>query len=134
MTPFLKIHDGKRDSQTILAYESLFIKRYRPRLNVLKLWFLWASTDTCSLWWHLEFLVASFLVSDWLLLIQTDKIATIQSLCHSHLISSSRRTHFICVFFMHFLSLLFGLFCPINSYLSFRCQISLWWSYYGEIY
>ena len=37
MTPFLKIHDGKRDSQTILSYESLFIKRYKPKLNVLKL-------------------------------------------------------------------------------------------------
>ena len=38
ITPFLKIHDGSRDSQTILSYETLFIQRYRPRLNVLKLW------------------------------------------------------------------------------------------------
>ena len=37
MTPFLKIFDGSRDSQTILSYESHFIKRYRPKLNVLKL-------------------------------------------------------------------------------------------------
>ena len=37
MTPFFKIHDGNRDSQTILSYETLFIQRYRPRLNVLKL-------------------------------------------------------------------------------------------------
>ena len=37
MTPFLKIFDGSRDSQTILSYESLFIKRYKPKLNVLKL-------------------------------------------------------------------------------------------------
>ena len=37
ITPFLKIHDGSRDSQTILSYETLFIQRYRPRLNVLKL-------------------------------------------------------------------------------------------------
>ena len=37
MTPFLKIHNDSRDSQNILAYESLFIKRYRPKLNVLKL-------------------------------------------------------------------------------------------------
>ena len=36
-TPFFKIHDNTRDSQTILSYETLFIKRYRPRLNVLKL-------------------------------------------------------------------------------------------------
>ena len=36
-TPFFKIHDISRDSQTILSYESLFIKRYRPKLNVLKL-------------------------------------------------------------------------------------------------
>ena len=25
ITPFLKIHDGSRDSQTILSYETLFI-------------------------------------------------------------------------------------------------------------
>ena len=37
MTPFLKIHNTSRDSQNILAYESLFIKRYKPKLNVLKL-------------------------------------------------------------------------------------------------
>ena len=37
MTTFLKIHDSSRDSQTILSYESLFIKRYKPKLNVLKL-------------------------------------------------------------------------------------------------
>ena len=37
MTPFFKIHDSHRDSQTILSYETLFIKRYKPRLNVLKL-------------------------------------------------------------------------------------------------
>ena len=36
-TPFFKIHDNSRDSQTILSYETLFIKRYQPRLNVLKL-------------------------------------------------------------------------------------------------
>ena len=136
MTPFLKIHDGKRDSQTILAYESLFIKRYKPRLNVLKLWLLWASTDICSLWWHLEFLVASFLVSVWLLLIQVDKIATIQSLCHSHLISSTGRTHFICVFFhAFFVSIFFGHFCPNISYFLFifslpdkSLMILFWWN------
>ena len=37
MTPFFKLHDNNRDSQTILAYESLFIKRYKPKLNILKL-------------------------------------------------------------------------------------------------
>ena len=37
MTPFFKIHDSHRDSQTILSYETLFIKRYKPKLNVLKL-------------------------------------------------------------------------------------------------
>ena len=37
MTPFFKLHNPSRDSQTILAYESLFIKRYKPKLNVLKL-------------------------------------------------------------------------------------------------
>ena len=37
MTPFLKIHNSNRDSQSILAYESLFIRRYKPKLNVLKL-------------------------------------------------------------------------------------------------
>ena len=37
MTPFLKIHDSQRDSQTILSYESLFNKRYKPKFNVLKL-------------------------------------------------------------------------------------------------
>ena len=37
MTPFFKVHDSHRDSQTILSYETLFIKRYQPRLNVLKL-------------------------------------------------------------------------------------------------
>ena len=36
-TPFLKIHNANRDSQSILAYKSLFIKRYKPKLNVLKL-------------------------------------------------------------------------------------------------
>ena len=37
MTPFLKIHDSSRDSQTILSYETRFIQRYKPQLNVLKL-------------------------------------------------------------------------------------------------
>ena len=37
ITPFLKIHDSSRDSQTILSYETRFIQRYKPRLNVLKL-------------------------------------------------------------------------------------------------
>ena len=37
MTPFFKVHDNSRDSQTISSYETLFIQRYRPRLNVLKL-------------------------------------------------------------------------------------------------
>ena len=37
ITPFLKIHDSNRDSQTILSYETRFIQRYKPRLNVLKL-------------------------------------------------------------------------------------------------
>ena len=37
MTPFFKLHDSNRDSQMILSYESLFIKRYKPQLNVLKL-------------------------------------------------------------------------------------------------
>ena len=37
MAPFLEIHDSGRDSQTLLAYESLLIKRYKSRLNVLKL-------------------------------------------------------------------------------------------------
>ena len=36
-TPFLKNYDGKRDSQTILACENLFIRRYEPRTNDLKL-------------------------------------------------------------------------------------------------
>ena len=38
MTPFFKLHDKTSDSQMILSYESLFIKRYQPKLNVLKLW------------------------------------------------------------------------------------------------
>ena len=37
MTPFFKLHDNSRDSQTILSYETLFIQRYKPKLNVLKL-------------------------------------------------------------------------------------------------
>ena len=37
ITPFLKIHDSNRDSQTILSYETRFIQKYKPRLNVLKL-------------------------------------------------------------------------------------------------
>ena len=37
ITPFFKIHDSSRDSQTILSYETLFIQRYKPKLNVLKL-------------------------------------------------------------------------------------------------
>ena len=37
MTPFFKLHDNSRDSQTILSYETLFIQRYKPRLNILKL-------------------------------------------------------------------------------------------------
>ena len=37
MTPFFKLHDNSNDSQLILSYESLFIKRYQPKLNVLKL-------------------------------------------------------------------------------------------------
>ena len=37
MTPFFKLHDNNRDSQMILSYETLFIKRYKPSLNVLKL-------------------------------------------------------------------------------------------------
>ena len=37
MTPFFKIHNNNRDSQTILAYETLFIKKFQPQLNILKL-------------------------------------------------------------------------------------------------
>ena len=37
MTHFFKLHDSNRDSQMILSYETLFIKRYKPQLNVLKL-------------------------------------------------------------------------------------------------
>ena len=36
MTPFFKIKVGS-DHSTILSYEDLFIKRYKPRLNHLKL-------------------------------------------------------------------------------------------------
>ena len=39
-TPFFIIHENSRDSQTILSYETLFIKRYQPRLKVLKLWYI----------------------------------------------------------------------------------------------
>ena len=48
MTPFFKIHDSHRDSQTILSYESLLIKRYQPRLNVLKLWICQQLVHWCA--------------------------------------------------------------------------------------
>ena len=37
MTPFFKIRDSNRDSQIILSYETLFIKKFQPQLNILKL-------------------------------------------------------------------------------------------------
>ena len=37
MTPFFKIKSSERGHQTILTYESLFIKRYKPSLNESKL-------------------------------------------------------------------------------------------------
>ena len=37
MTPFFKLHDSDRGHHMILSYESLFIKRYKPKLNHLKL-------------------------------------------------------------------------------------------------
>ena len=37
MTPFFKIKGHSNDHSTILAYEDLFIKRYKPQLNHSKL-------------------------------------------------------------------------------------------------
>ena len=37
MTPFFKIKGQQRDHSTILAYEDLFIKKYKPKLNNSKL-------------------------------------------------------------------------------------------------
>ena len=37
ITPFFKIKNGTNDHSVILAYEDLFIKRFKPKLNCLKL-------------------------------------------------------------------------------------------------